>query len=84
MINAIPVVGWFLSFFVSVSLAVPFWIVWSLCDIGETYFYWLPPVYWHPGFWACVGLFMVIGILKAVLVPRLASVNNDNKAESKK
>lgn len=76
MLNAIPILGWFLSLLFSVSLAVPFWITWTACGIGETYFYWLPPVYHQIGFWACVGLFMVLSILKAVLVPRFVSVSN--------
>lgn len=80
MLNALPFVGWFLSLFFSISLAIPFWIVWTACGIGETYFYWLPKVYLTPGFWACVGLFMVISILKAVLVPKFVSVSNEAKA----
>jgi hypothetical protein len=80
MLNALPVVGWLLSLFFSISLAIPFWIVWTACGIGETYFYWLPKVYQQPGFWACVGLFMVISILKAVLVPRFVSVSNEAKS----
>jgi hypothetical protein len=80
MLNAIPFVGWFLSLFFSISLAVPFWLVWSVCDIGETYFYWLPSVYWHPGFWSCVGLFMVAGILKS-MAPTFISVSNNSESK---
>jgi len=81
MLNALPVVGWFLSLFFSVSLAVPFWITWTVCGIGQTYFYFLPPVYQNIGFWACVGLFMVLSILKAVLIPRFASISNTNETK---
>ena len=80
MLNALPIVGWVLSLFFSISLAIPFWIVWTVCGIGETYAYWLPKVYQAPGFWACVGLFMVISILKAVLVPRFVNVSSESKA----
>lgn len=83
MINAIPIFGWMLSLFFSISLAVPFWIVWTACGIGDTYFYFLPPVYHAPGFWACVGLFMVPSILKAVVVPKLASVSNNSESKTK-
>lgn len=79
MLNAIPILGWLLSLFFSVSLAVPFYIVWTACGIGETYFYFLPPVYHQIGFWSSVGLFMVLSILKLVLVPRFVSVNNEAK-----
>ena len=82
MINAIPVVGWFLSAFFAVSLAVPFWFIWTVCGIGETYAYWLPDVYLHPGFWQCVGIFIVMGIIKVVFVPRIASTSSSS--ESKK
>ena len=81
MLNAIPIIGWLLSLLFSISLAIPFWIAWTVCGIGETYFYFLPKVYHAIGFWACVGLFMVLSILKAVLVPRLASVSNDSSSK---
>lgn len=70
MINAIPVIGWALALFFMASLAVPFWFIWTVMGIGATFFYWLPAIYLAPGFWQCVGVFIVIGILKAVLVPR--------------
>ena len=82
MINAIPVFGWLLSAFFAISLAVPFWFIWSVCGIGESYAYWLPAVYRHPGFWDCVGVFIVVSILKMVFIPRIASVSQSNsKAE---
>lgn len=81
MLNAIPIVGWLLSLLFAVSLAVPFWVVWTACGIGETFFYFLPPVYRSIGFWNCVGLFMAISILKAVLVPKLASVSSESKVK---
>lgn len=77
MLNAIPVVGWLISIGVSMSLAVPFWVAWTVCGIGETYFYWLPDVYHAPGFWACVGIFMVVSILKTVFIPTLVNVENN-------
>jgi hypothetical protein len=80
MINAIPVAGWFLSLFFSISLAVPFWFVWTVCGIGDSYFYFLPPVWRSPGFWACVGIFIAVSIIKAVFVPRLFSIDNSAKA----
>ena len=83
MINAIPGIGWLLSFFFSVSLAVPFWITWTVCGIGDTYFYFLPTVYHAPGFWSCVGLAMVASILKAVLIPKFASVSNSSESKTK-
>lgn len=78
MINSIPVVGWFLSLLFSVSLAVPFWICWTVCEIGEKYFYFLPEVYRHIDFWPLVGLFITISILKSVLSPKLVSINNNS------
>jgi hypothetical protein len=69
MWNAIPGIGWMISLAISISLAVPFWIAWTACGIGESYFFWLPPVYHRIGFWACVGLFTVISVLRTVLLP---------------
>lgn len=79
--NAIPFIGWGLSLVFSASLAVPFWFCWTVCDIGETYFYFLPEVYHNIGFWACVGLFIVASILKAVVVPKFADVRQSTKED---
>ena len=79
MLNAIPFLGWSLSLFASISLAVPFWIAWTVCGIGPTYFYFLPPVWQTPGFWACVGIFLCMSIIKSVFVPKLVSVDNSSK-----
>lgn len=76
MINKLPVIGWLLSIVSSVSLSIPFWICWTVCGLGEKYFYWLPEVYWNLPFWNCVGLFIVISIIKGVLVPTLVSVSS--------
>lgn len=78
MINAVPVVGWGLSLLLNISLAIPFWIVWTGCGIGETYAYFLPPVYRAPGFWACVGIFIAMSIIKTVFVPKLVTVSQSS------
>jgi hypothetical protein len=81
MLNAIPVFGWALSAFFAISLAVPFWFIWTVCGIGSTYAYFLPAVYQHPGFWDCVGVFIVVGIIKLVFVPRLASASSSSTSK---
>jgi len=79
MLNAIPIFSWWLSTaFFAISLAVPFWIVWTVCGIGATYFYFLPPVWQTPGFWACVGIFISVSIIKGVFVPKLVSVSSSS------
>lgn len=82
MLNAIPVFGWILDFIFKASLAVPFWFIWTVCGIGETYAYWLPAVYLRPGFWSCVGIFIVMGIVHTIFVPKFASASSSS--ESKK
>ena len=83
MLNAIPVLGWFLSAFFAISLAVPFWFIWTVCGIGETFAYWLPPVYLHPSFWECVGVFIVTGIIKTIFVPRIASSSSSSETKAR-
>jgi hypothetical protein len=73
MINAIPILGWIISFLVSCSLAIPFWIVWN--SLAPVYFYWLPNVYQNIPFWHCVGLFILMPLLKHMVVPKIASVS---------
>ncbi len=75
MINGIPVVGWLLDFAYKVSLAIPFYIIWTGFGIGDKYFSFLPEVYRDPGFWNCVGLFIVMPILYGIFVPKLISVS---------
>lgn len=81
MINAIPILGWILSFVFNASLSVPFWVCWTAYGLGAKYFYWLPEVYHDIPFWNCVGLFVTISIIKTVLVPKLADVTNKNNSK---
>lgn len=76
--NRLPIIGWTLSFIGNVSLAVPFWICWTACGLGEKFFGFMPQVYLRPSFWNCVGLFMIISVLRC-LMPTFASVSQTNK-----
>jgi hypothetical protein len=80
MINAIPILGWLLSFFFSVSVSVPFYFLWNW--LAPIYFYWLPDVYHSLPFWHCVGLFMLMPMVKALAFPKLA--DSSSKAEVEK
>lgn len=83
-LHMIPVVGWILGGLFSVSMSVPFWFCWTICGIGRAYFDFLPSKYQSIPFWHCVGLAIVIGILKTVLIPRLVNVDHKcEQAESK-
>jgi len=75
-IYAIPIVGWLVGVFFHICLAIPFWILWD--NMAPTYFYWLPKVYHQIDFWDCVGLFIIISILKSVLFPRLVSSSSSS------
>jgi hypothetical protein len=82
-INSLPIVGWILSFVGNVSLAVPFWICWTVCGIGQLYFDFLPTQWQSIPFWNCVGLFLSVSIIKAVFVPKLAVVTQTVKKDEK-
>ncbi len=83
-LNGIPLIGWIIDFCIKVSLAIPFWIIWSLCGIGNKFFYFLPEIYREPGFWEIVGLFIAVPILYLIFVPKLVKVsqNNENKQKT--
>lgn len=83
MLNAIPFIGWFFSFVFAFSLAVPFWLIWTVFGIGEKYAYWLPAVYLHPGFWDCVGVFVVTSIIRFIFVPKFASASATSNGKDK-
>ena len=80
MLNKIPVIGWALTLAASVSLSVPFWICWSACGLGETYFAFLPVQWRSIPFWHCVGLFLIVGILKGMMMmPTLVSSSSSTE-----
>lgn len=83
MINAFPVIGWFLSFCASVSLAVPFWLCWTQFSIGTTYFNFLPAQWQSIPFWSCVGIFIVMSVVKCVFYPKLVTMSYPTGGVSK-
>ena len=82
MINKIPFLGWLLSMVASISVSVPFWFFWTHMGLGRVYFYFVPATYFVIPFWHCVGLFVLMSILKG-LIPTLISINQTNNKESK-
>ena len=77
MINKLPLIGWFFSIAASISLSVPFYFIWNA--LAPTYFYWLPKVYLAIPFWHCVGLFVILPVIKHTLTPTFAKVSQSNK-----
>lgn len=77
MINELPIIGWLLSLIGNISLSVPFWFCWTHCGIGKKFFYFAPEVYQSISFWNCVGLFIVLSVLRG-LFPNLVEVDNSN------
>lgn len=51
----------------AIVLSVPFYFLWNY--FAPIYGYALPPVYQHLPFWHCVGLFTLLAIFRAVLLP---------------
>jgi hypothetical protein len=82
MLNAIPIIGWFFSVLFAASIAVPFWYIWTACGIGEKYAYWLPEVYLHPAFWDCVGVFIVVNIIKDIFLPNFTRATSSSKTNN--
>lgn len=82
MIARIPIIGPIIQLVCEISMAIPFWIAWDVCGIGERFAPFLPSLYHHPGFWNTVGIFISVGILKAVFVPTLVSSSSESKSGS--
>lgn len=80
MLNNIPIIGWILDLIFKISLAIPFWIIWTLLGIGAKFFYFLPAVFIAPGFWSIVGLFICIGIL-VQFSPFRSTFSCENKSD---
>lgn len=77
MIFMLPVVGWLIGFVLAFGMAVPFYYCWNA--LAPIYFAaWVPPIFLQLPFWHIVGLFVIISILKAMLVPNWGSSNTTN------
>lgn len=66
----IPILGWIWGVGAAMSMAVPFWLVWTVFGIGAKYFRFLPWYWASIPFFDCVGIFIILGIVKALL-PKL-------------
>lgn len=72
MIFMLPVVGWIIGIILAIGLAVPFYFAWNA--LAPIYFAaWVPAIFLQLPFWHIVGLFVIISILKAMLVPNWGS-----------
>jgi hypothetical protein len=76
--NKLPVIGWFFTAIGSIGLSVPFWLCWTVFEMGKIYFSFLPTLYLSIPFWHCFCLFLIIGILKQTFTPQFARVSNTN------
>lgn len=81
MIFWIPVIGWLVGAFFAFFAAIPFYFLWNA--LAPTYCYWLPEVYLQIPFWHCVGLFILILILKFLLGIRLVNIEQKVKGAKK-
>lgn len=51
----------------AVFLSIPFYYIWN--ELAPIYFYWLPDIYKQLPFWHCMGLLVLISILRLVAFP---------------
>lgn len=49
------------------------WFTWTYCGLGAKYFYFLPTLYHNIGFWAWIGLAIMLSTLKGILLPSASS-----------
>lgn len=63
----IPVGVWFIGLLITVFLAIPFWFIWTQCEIGKDYFSFLPEPLQAPRFWVVVSIFICLSILNAIV-----------------
>jgi len=67
--NYVPIIGWFVSVLVNMSLAFPFWFLWTYLGAGSRYFTWLPSIWHKVPYWDLVGLFVLVHILYDLIAP---------------
>jgi len=74
--NYIPIVGWIISILLNMSLAFPFWFLWTYLGAGSRYFTWLPSIWHKVPYWELVGLFVLVHILFDLIRPIKLDVSN--------
>lgn len=81
MLNYIPVIGWIATFIFSTFISIPFYFIWNW--LAPTYFAFLPKVYLDVPFWDCVGMFMLMPMVKILVYPRrmIASSSSESKSD---
>lgn len=82
MWSLIPIVGWFGGALFATIGAIPFWFLWTYCELGRLYFNFLPVQFHSLPFWDTVGLFLVISVIKFWVAPKF--YQHDYKAFNKK
>jgi len=64
------VIGIFALVVVIMVLAtIPFWFLWTYLGYGEMYFSFLPKVWQSIPFWHCLGLMLIFGMIRAIVLP---------------
>ena len=81
-IAIIPVLGWLISAFLAVMIAIPLHFLWGW--LGPVYFSFVPAVYLNMGFWDMAGLLVLIGFLKLVVYPSAFNRPNVTTKEKSK
>jgi hypothetical protein len=69
MLSIVPIKCWVISIVVNAFFAIPFWFCWTYCGIGVKYLNFLPLSLQAISLGACVGLSVIISILKSVATP---------------
>jgi hypothetical protein len=59
--------GYFMGIFGAIFWSIPFYFLWNA--LAPTYAYWLPEIYQRLPFWHCMGLFLIVAILRGLLFP---------------
>lgn len=78
----LPIIGWVISAFMAVVIALPLYFLWGW--LGPVYFSFVPAVYLNMGFWDMAGLLILIGFFKLIVFPSTLNRSNTSKKEEKK
>ena len=63
-----PIRFWLIGILVTFLVAIPFWFIWSYLKVGKDYFSFLPEPLQAPRFWAVVGIFICLSILRGIVL----------------
>ena len=76
-VSVLPIFGWAISAVLAFFAAIPLHFLWHW--LGPVYFSFVPALYLNISFWDTVGMLVLIGFVKLIVLPSAFNVGASSK-----